>query len=232
MKLIGEIKDIIYKNDTNGYIIAVLYNEELEESTITVVGYLPFVNIGDCLELEGKYTIHPEYGRQFKIDTFEVIMPQTSTQLEKYLSNGIIEGIGPATAKKIVEKFGEGTIEILKNRPDKLSEIRGISLSKAEKMSESFNENWNLWEISGYLGKLGIGPQSAQTIYKKLGGDTISIVEENPYILEEIGINVDFKQIDNMALSIGIERNSLKRVGSGIIHALNLATKNRTLLCT
>lgn len=226
MKLTGEIKDLIYKNDTNGYTIAVIYNEELEEETMTVVGYLPFVNIGDFLELEGKYTIHPEYGKQFKVDGFEVKMPETANQLEKYLSNGIVDGIGPATAKKIVEKFGETTIEILKYRPDKLSEIKGISPSKAERMCESFNENWSLWQIVGYLGNLGIGAQSAQTIYKKLGSNTISKIEENPYILEEIGINVDFAQIDKMALSIGIEKNSLKRIGSGIIHGLNLATKN------
>lgn len=223
MELTGEIRDIIYKNESNGYMIASFY---MENSDTTVVGYMPFVNKGDNLKVQGKVVNHPDYGEQFKVETFEKIMPETLDALEKYLANGVIKGIGPATAKKIIKKFGESTIEVMKIEPEKLSQIKGITKEKAREISESFIQNWELWQIVGFLEKFGIGPASSQTIYKKLGNDTINKVQEDPYILEELGVKVDFSTIDKMALEIGIERSSLRRVGSGIRHALNLATYN------
>ncbi len=223
MELTGEITDIIYKNDSNGYLIANLYCNKVET---TIVGYMPFVNKGDNIKAVGRYVTHPDYGEQFKVETFEKIMPETLDAIEKYLANGIIKGIGPATAKKIVKKFGEATIEILRNEPDKLAQIKGITLEKAEEISQSFVENWELWQIVGFLERFGIGAGSAQTIYKKLGNDTVNKIEEDPYILEDLGVKVDFSAIDKMALDIGIDRNNLRRVGSGIKHALNLASYN------
>ena len=123
MELEGQIVEIIYKNEINTYTIAVLQDEKQDE--ITVVGYLPFIDIGDSLKLHGKYVEHPDYGTQFKIETFEKIMPKTLGALEKYLAGGIIKGIGPATAKKIIDTFGEETISIFKHEPDKLSKIKG-----------------------------------------------------------------------------------------------------------
>ncbi len=223
MELTGEVEDIIYKNESNGYTIATFY---MQNADTTIVGYLPFINKGDNIKIVGKFVTHPDYGEQFKVDTFEKIMPQTLSSLEKYLGNGVIKGIGPATAKKIVKKFGESTVEVLKMEPEKLTQIKGITANKAKEISESFIINWQLWQIVGFLENFGIGPQSAQTVYKKLGLDAIEKIQQDPYIIEEMGIKVDFSQIDKMALEIGIERNSLRRVGSGIIHALNLATFN------
>ena len=223
MELKGIIQDIIYKNETNGYTIATF---EMESADTTVVGYLPFINKGDSLKVIGKFVTHPDYGDQFKIETFEKMMPQTLDALEQYLANGVIKGVGPATAKKIIKKFGEATIEVLKTEPNKLTAIKGITDKKANEISESFIENWELWQIVGFLEKFGIGTQSANNIYKKLGSDTIEIVQSNPYILSELGIRVDFSQIDKMALDLGIERNNLKRVGAGIRHGLMLATYN------
>ena len=223
MELTGEVESIIYKNDNNGYTIAAMNvgNEE-----VVVTGYLPFVNKGDSLKVVGKFVVHPDYGEQFKVTTFEKLMPQTEEALEKYLANGIIKGVGPATAKKIVKKFGKSTIEVMKVEPEKLAQIRGITPTKAIEISESFIENWELWQIVSFLEKFGIGSESAQKIYKALGADTVSKIEEDPYVLEDVEVRVDFSQIDKMALSIGIERNSLRRINSGIIHALNLASYN------
>ena len=114
MELKGEVKEIIFQNEINSYTIAV-FETEIEE--LTVVGYLPFIAIGDSLKLEGKYVTHQEYGRQFKIETFEKIMPETLDSLERYLANGTIKGVGPATAKKIVTLFGEETMYVLKFEP-------------------------------------------------------------------------------------------------------------------
>ena len=121
MELTGIIEDIIYKNETNGYTIATF---QMESSETTVVGYLPFIQKGDSLKVIGKFVTHPDYGDQFKVETFEKIMPQTLDALEKYLANGLIKGIGPATAKKIVKKFGEATVEVLKVNPEELKELQ------------------------------------------------------------------------------------------------------------
>lgn len=223
MELTGVIETIIYKNESNGYTIALLETDSVET---TIVGYLPFITKGDNIKVQGKMVNHPDYGEQLKVDTFEKIMPETIDALEKYLGSGSIKGVGPSTAKKIVKKFKTETIDIMRSEPERLAEIKGITLAKAKEICESFIESWDLWQIVEFLEKFGIGTQSAQSIYKKLGPDTISQIQNDPYILEEIGIKVDFAQIDKMAIEIGIERNSLRRVGMGIIHGLNLATYN------
>lgn len=223
MELTGIIEDIIYKNEANGYTIATF---QMESSETTVVGYLPFIQKGDSLKVIGKFVTHPDYGEQFKVETFEKIMPQTLDALEKYLANGLIKGIGPATAKKIVKKFGKATVEVLKVNPEELTQIKGITDKKAKEISESFIENWDLWQIVGFLEKFGLGTASAMSIYKKLGPNTINLVQNDPYILSEIGVRVDFAQIDKIALDLGIENNNLKRIDAGIRHGLNLATYN------
>lgn len=223
MELIGEIVDVIYKNEVNSYTIA---NLETETEVFTVVGYLPFVNSGDSLKLEGKFITHQEYGRQFKIDTFEKIMPQTLDALERYLASGNIKGIGPATARKIIKEFGEETISIFKFEPEKLSKIKGITKEKAIVMGAEFCENLELWQIVGFLDKFGIPASSAQSIYKKLGTDTIKKIEENPYILVDLAKGIDFKQIDKMALDLGMEYTNPERISNGIKYSLTIISYN------
>lgn len=223
MEIKGEVQDIIYKNEINSYTIATFKTSEEET---TVVGYLPFINSGDTLKVNGVFIEHQEYGRQFKIETFEKIMPQTLDALERYLANGTIKGIGPATAKKIVGTFGEETINIFKFEPKMLSNIKGITEEKAISIAEEFIANWEIWQLVGFLDKFGVGPQSAEKIYKTLGTNAIEEIEANPYILVDLVNKVDFTQIDKMALGIGIEYNNDKRIKSGIKHALRLSTYN------
>ncbi len=223
MEIKGEVQDIIYKNEINSYTIATFKTSEEET---TVVGYLPFINSGDTLKVNGVFIEHQEYGRQFKIETFEKIMPQTLDALERYLANGTIKGIGPATAKKIVGTFGKETINIFKFEPKMLSNIKGITEEKAISIAEEFIANWEIWQLVGFLDKFGVGPQSAEKIYKTLGTNAIEEIEANPYILVDLVNKVDFTQIDKMALGIGIEYNNDKRIKSGIKHALRLSTYN------
>ena len=223
MEITGQIYEIIYQNEINSYTIA---DFETEEELITVVGYLPFINKGDSLKLIGNFVNHVEYGRQFKIQTFEKTMPQSLEALEHYLSGGIIKGIGPATARRIVDKFENDTISILKFEPEKLAQIKGISKSKAEEISEEFNEKWNLWEIVGFLEKFGISAQNCKKVYEKLGKDAIDKIKDNPYILIDIVNSVDFKKIDKMALDIGINIDDAKRIASGIKYSLITASIN------
>ena len=223
MELKGDLTEIIYQNELNSYTIAVF---ETEDEEITIVGYLPFIHIGDSLSLVGKFVTHQDYGRQFKIENFEKIMPTSLASLERYLGNGAIKGIGPATAKKIIDKFGEETIHVFKFEPEKLSQIKGITKSKAILMAEEFNENWELWQIVGFLEKFGIGVQNARNVFKELGANAIEEIQSNPYVLIDVANNVDFKQIDKIAINMGIEYNNDKRIKSGIKYALIKASYN------
>ena len=223
MEITGEIRDIIYKNEINSYTIAEF---ETEEEATTVVGYLPFVNSGDTLKLTGKFVEHKDYGRQFKIDTFEKMMPQTLDALERYLANGNIKGIGETIAKRIIRKFGEETIHVFKYEPLRLAEVRGISEAKAKEMSESFIENWEVWQIVGFLDRFGIGAEYAKKVFDLFGTRAIEEIEANPYILIDLSKGVDFRQIDKMALDLGISYDNEKRVTSGIKYGLIRATNN------
>lgn len=223
MEIKGEVTDIIYQNEVNSYTIAVF---ETEEEETTIVGYLPFVKSGDTLKVEGRFVEHKDYGRQFKVETFEKLMPETLGALERYLANGSIKGIGPATAKKIIKKFGQDTINIFKFEPEKLAQIKGITETKALEISESFLENWEVWQIVGFLERFGIGAENAKKVYDLLGINAIEQIETNPYILIDIARGVDFKQIDQMALELGISYDNQKRVESGIKYGLIKATYN------
>ena len=148
MEIKGQISEIIYQNEINSYTIAEF---ETDEEQTTIVGYLPFINKGDSLKLVGNFVNHPDYGKQFKIQTFEKIMPETLEALEKYLAGGIIKGVGPATAKRIVDNFKEETIAVFKFEPYKLANVKGITKERAIEIANEFNEKWELWQIVGFL---------------------------------------------------------------------------------
>jgi exodeoxyribonuclease V alpha subunit len=220
----GQIEEFIYQNESNSYTIAVFLTEE--QDPITVVGYLPFIAVGDSLKLTGKMVTHQEYGEQLKIESFEKLMPETAVALEKYLASGTIKGIGPATAKKIIDKFGDDSINIFKFEPLRLAEIKGISKDKAYEIGEEFNEKWELWQIVGFLEKFGIGANNSKKVFDALGKDAVSKIEDDPYILIDIVYGVDFYKIDRIALEIGIAKDSESRIKSGLKYALLTASYN------
>ena len=187
---------------------------------------MPFLVEGDYIKVIGNFVTHKEYGMQFKVETFGKIMPKTLESLEKYLSNGTIKGIGPATAKKIVKLFGEDTINVFKFEPEKLTQIKGITKEKAIEMAQCFVENWELWQIVGFLDNFGISPANAKNIYKKLGPQTIDEIEENPYILIDLVKGVDFTKLDKYALENGFDINNYKRIKCGIKYSLLKITYN------
>ncbi len=229
MELKGEITTVIFQNEINSYTIAEMYADEIDgqdSNSIIIVGYMPFVTQGDELKIIGKFVEHREYGRQFRVETFEKLMPQTLEALEKYLANGTIKGIGKSTAKRIVDTFGEDTINVIKFQPLKLGSIRGITKSKALEISESFIEHWEMWQIVGFLEKFGIGAENAKKVYDKFGVGAIEQIQANPYELIDIVRGIDFKQIDKMAIDIGIDINNEKRIKSCIKYALLKITQN------
>lgn len=166
MELKGQIEDIIFQNESNSYTIGVMQTDDLE--VVTIVGYLPFIAVGDTLKVTGKMVVHQEYGEQFKIDTFEKLMPENAVALEKYLASGTIKGIGPATARKIIDKFGDDTINVFKFEPLRLAEVKGITKDKAYDICEEFNEKWEVWQIVSFLEQFGIGANNSKKVYDAL----------------------------------------------------------------
>ena len=224
MELEGQIEEFIYQNDSNNYTIAIFTT--MEDETLTVVGYLPFIEVGDSLKLFGKMVTHQDYGEQFKIDSFEKMMPQTVESLSKYLASGTIKGIGPATAKKIIAKFGDETLQIFQASPKRLAEVKGITEERAIEIGEEFNEKWEVWQIVSFLEKFGIGANNAKKVYDTLGKNAIEKIAENPYVLVDVAYGVDFNKIDKIALQIGIAQDSDDRIKSGIKYALLVSSYN------
>ncbi|MCL2355267.1 MAG: ATP-dependent RecD-like DNA helicase [Oscillospiraceae bacterium] len=223
MEIQGQIEEIIYQNQVNSYTVAEFHTKE---DAIAIVGYLPFINKGDSLKLFGKYVTHQEYGEQFKVDTFEKAIPESAEAIEKYLAGGLIKGVGPATSKRIVDHFGEETLSIIRFEPEKLSRVKGITKDKAISIGEEFREKWELWQIVSFLEKFGIGAQNSKKVYEALGKDAIAKIEENPYILIDIMYGADFKQIDKMAIDLGIAYDDEKRIRSSVKYALVLSSYN------
>jgi len=222
VELQGEITDVIYKNETNGYTICNIYTDDEEE--ITVVGFLPYIQSGEEIKVIGTFVNHPEYGRQLKVETFEKMMPKGIPAIEKYLASGIIKGVGIATARKLVNKFGEETIEVIRNAPERLIEIKGINIDRAISMSESLNEQWELWKVVSFLGNYGIGNKNAVKIYKEFGATSIDRIRENPYIILEKCNGVSFKVVDQMGKNLGVDENNLLRVSSAAKYVLSEAS--------
>ncbi len=222
VEISGEIISIIYKNETNGYTICDVNTTDDED--ITVVGFLPYVQEGEQIKVIGNWVNHPDYGKQLKAETFEKLMPKGVKAIEKYLSSGIIKGVGLATAKKLVKKFGEETIEVIRNTPERLTEVKGINMERAISMSQTLNEQWELWKLTSFLGDYGIGNKNTLKLYKELGATALDLIKSNPYTILDICNGVSFKVTDQIASNVGIDVNNIMRVSAGIKYTLSLAS--------
>lgn len=214
----GRVIDIIFQNEENGYTVAEV---ESNKDIFTIVGVIPYINIGINLKLQGEWVIHPQFGQQFKVDFSEEIMPDTAAGIEKYLSSGFIKGIGPSTAKKIVEKFGTDTFNILDNNIERLMEIEGIGEKKIGVIYESYLKEREIKNIMIFLQTYGITPNQCIKIYRRFGADAINKLKENPYILTEEISGIGFKTADKIARNLNIEPTSPFRIKSGINYIIN-----------
>ncbi|MBP2032403.1 exodeoxyribonuclease V alpha subunit [Clostridium algifaecis] len=214
----GIVDDIVYQNEENGYVVAKL---KTKNAITTAVGIVPFIMEGQNLKLTGEWVTHKKFGEQFKIKYAEEIIPNTTTGIERYLSSGAISGIGPVTARKIVEKFGEGTLEILDNHIERLREIEGIGKKKIDLICKSYSKQSEVRNIILFFQTYGVTPNQCVKIHKKFGTDSINIVKENPYILTEEISGIGFKIADRIARNFGIEANSPFRIESGIKYVVS-----------
>lgn len=209
----GTIEHIIYQNEENGYAVCELSVSDTE--LITAVGIMPYIAVGETVKAMGKWQLHASFGRQFKIEYYEKQLPANESSMLKYLSSRAVKGIGPASAVKIIERFGEETFDVLENHPEWLAEIPGISKKKAEGISEEFRRQFGVRSVMMFCRDY-FGPATAVRIYKKWGGSAIDIIKENPYSLCDEIYGVGFERADKIAASIGVEKNSLYRIKAGI----------------
>ena len=214
----GIVETVVFRNDDNGYTICKL---RCDKEVVTIVGTIPFINESQEYSVQGEWTVHPKFGKQFKIESIHEIIPTTTSGIEKYLASGVIEGIGKVTAKKIVEFFGEDTIKILDSNIEKLEEIPGIGKKRINTIMKSYLEQRVTKDIIIFFQSYGITVNMAMKIYKKFGVNCINIVKDNPYILTEYISGIGFRTADSIAKSLGIEKDSLFRIKSGVIYIIN-----------
>ena len=219
----GYIDHIIFRNEDNGYTVMVLKGAE-EEEELTCVGSFPVVTQGASVELEGNFTQHPVYGKQFQAVRLIEKMPEDALAMERYLGSGAIKGIGAALAGRIVRHFGEDTLRIVEDEPERLSEVKGISEKKAREIAMQIAEKSDMRKAMMFLQKYGISLNLGAKIYQKYGDSVYSVLQENPYRLADDISGVGFKIADEIAYRIGIHTDSDYRIKSGMIYTLLQAT--------
>ena len=214
------IEDITFRNDTNGWAVlqCVTGRDEL-----CAVGVMPFVAAGEHVRLTGEWVEHPEYGRQLKVSQCESIMPATKSGMEKYLASGMIKGIGPATAKTLIQHFGLRVMDVLESEPERLAEVDGIGPKRAAMIGESFQEQMEMRNTMMFLQRYDITPTLCMKVYRRFGERTQAILQSNPYRLVDEVSGVGFRTADRIALAIGIDANAPERLKSGLRYALSNA---------
>ena len=218
----GTVEGIVFRNAENGYSVL---DVSSDGKLITAVGMLSCVEPGEELKIKGSWVNHPTFGRQFKVESCERKIPKSADDMLRYLSSGAIKGIGPATALKIVEKFGDETFEILENSSHLLAQIKGISSDKAESIGENFKKQFAVREVMIYLEKYGMSPSECLSAYKVLGTNAVERITENPYLLCSQKIGISFSRADEIAEAFqGL--NPIHRERAGIVHIVSHNLQN------
>ncbi len=218
-RLNGMVVQVVFQSSETGFCVLELLLADGD--TATVVGDLAGVAPGEELTLTGSWTEHPSFGRQFKAVSCEYRLPDTESAILQYLSSGVVTGVGPVMARRIVDAFGSRTLEILQTDCELLAQhIKGISLAKARQIGKEFNALVGLRECVDRLGRLGISAACAMAAYRQHGEITIARVTENPYLLCEFPVNVPFAQADDAAAALGLDPESEFRRRAGILHVL------------
>ena len=228
IKLSGSVEQVIYANEENGYMVCDLGTDD--DDLITITGIMPYISEGDSLIVWGEWKHNPKYGRQFVVAQYERYMPANASAILRYLSSGAVKGIGKKTALKIVEEFGDNTLDVLENHPDWLSDIPGISLKKAKQICEDFKAKAGIRTAMLFFRDY-FGATTTVKIYKRWGSASIDIAKNNPYRLCEEIDGIGFDRADSMAMKLGIERDSYPRLVSGVAHVLKYNAAQNGHVC-
>ncbi len=217
-EITGSVEEISFRNEQSGFTVVEL---DIDGEPVVAVGVLPPVNSGEEVHMYGHWTTHPKFGRQFSAESCESKMPSGASAILRYLSSGAVKGIGPSTATKIVEAFGDRTLEIIENQPMRLAEIRGISKSKAEQISEDFRSHFGLREAMAFLGQYHINPNQALAVWKRFGVGCVELIKDDPYVLCADELNIGFERADAIAMSMEKSPDSGRRITAGITYVLS-----------
>ena len=228
----GVVERITFHSEETGYTVAKLtpelHSRELfgQPAEITLVGNMATLNVGEFVEVRGEWKLHPEYGRQFAVEHLHTVLPATVAGIEKYLGSGMIKGVGPVTAKRIVKHFGEDTLEVIENTPERLAEVPGVGRKRIQMVRNAWAEQRAIKEVMLFLQSNGVSTSLATKIYKFYGDDAIGIVQTDPYRLAQDIYGIGFLTADKIAQSLGIPADSPQRVAAGVAYALSQAADN------
>ncbi len=218
IELAGSVQSVIYKNEENGYTVLRLIDSNGE--LVTVVGCFPYASAGETMIVSGSWTTHNVHGRQFKAEYAQRMLPSVASEIYDYLAGGAVRGIGPATALLLVNRFGDNTLEVLERSPEKLAQIKGISLQKAIQMSEAFRRQTGMRRLMEFVCSFGLRPILAIRLYRYYADSAIAVIQENPYLLASSHIGGSFAEADELALEMGTELQSENRLAAAVIFEL------------
>jgi exodeoxyribonuclease V alpha subunit len=221
----GTLERITFHSPTDGYTVARLSPRD-KSYTVTVVGKLLGVQVGETLSLEGRWVEHSEHGRQFEISAFRTLMPATVEGIRRYLGSGLIKGVGPVMAKRIAETFGKYTLQVLEESPDRLAEVPGLGRKRVEQIKTAWREQQKIKELMLTLQELGLAPGIAVRIYKQYGDSSMAIVRTQPYRLADEVYGIGFLTADSIASGMGIAHDDPERIGAGLRFTLSEASSD------
>ena len=219
----GVVDSVVFRNDNNGYTVL---NVDIGDELVCAVGSMPGLDVGDEVKLTGVMKSHPTYGEQLSVTIYERFAPSSSAAILKYLSSRAIKGIGPRLAVRLVEKFGDRTLDVMENSPEELTIVNGISAEKAQDICEQVKKTFGFRELMLYLSKFELKPEESVRVWKKLGTQAQKLIELNPYVLCEEGINISFERADKCAELLNVEIDGKLRVRAALVHILNHNTLN------
>ena len=215
----GTVSDVIYQNEENGY--TVLRLETRERGEITVVGCMPELAPGESLELQGTWGRHPTYGEQFKAGVVVRRLPEGEKAIFEFLASGAVKGIGAATARRMLDHFGESALDVLENAPERLSELPGISPKRAKTLGETYRRQIGMRRLLDFLGEHSLPLPAAMPLYRRYGDRALDAVREQPYLLVDPDLGVDFSAADKLALALGFEADDPRRVEAAVLYELS-----------
>lgn len=221
-ELVGTVERFLFQSGDNGYCVFILSLPKKE--TTIVCGFVPALQAGQQVHLKGSWTVHPKFGKQFQADQCSVTIPTTTTGLKKYLGSGMIKGIGPQFAEKLVNYFGTQVLEIIEHHPERLREIPGIGPKKIDSISSTFKDQKEISSIMVFLQDKGMSTNFASKIYKRYGSNSIALITQNPYRIAEDIWGVGFKSADQIAQNMGFGKESLERITAGLLFAIGTHT--------
>ncbi|MBR4940374.1 MAG: ATP-dependent RecD-like DNA helicase [Clostridia bacterium] len=214
----GDIVSVIYTNEENGY--AVVEVETPEGARVTVVGTIPYPGEGETIFAEGTFMFHQTFGQQFKCENIDRVLPAEANAIIRYLSSGAIKGIGPSTARKMVEKFGTSVFDIIRDNPERLTEIKGLTPGRARSISAELSSKFAVRELMAFFAAYGLEMFTAVAVYKKYGASSREIITQDPYILALEPFAAEFGRVDRLAGELGFDSEDFCRVSAGIIYEL------------